>query len=195
MFLVFACAFACVSFAAERPAIVDAHDSVIHAGSLEMMQSASRDTVHLIGPWGSGAVVNGQFENPNGGPDWNGWTSVDLTQRTDARWHIDTYNVVSGVYSVWCGNISYAACTVTDTVGGYGSGWNELKAIVRNPVCTIISVAPCITIDGQIRKEEQIQKRNGQQDKTIEKNVGSICSHPIPGTACHDFSMHVLSPG
>ena len=76
------------AFAAEKPILVDGHNSVIHGGNLEMSRSASRDTVHLIGPWGSGAVVNGQFEDPDGAPDWNGWTSVDITQPSIIRWQV-----------------------------------------------------------------------------------------------------------
>ncbi|MBU8871646.1 MAG: hypothetical protein KOO60_12340 [Gemmatimonadales bacterium] len=114
-----------VSFAMEKPQIVDGHDSVIHGGNLEISKTASRDTVCLIGPWGSGAVVNGQFEDPDGIPNWNGWTSIDLTQKTESHWHVDTYNVVSGTYSAWCGNIYYDACTPEDPVGGYGPSYNE----------------------------------------------------------------------
>ncbi|MBU8870635.1 MAG: hypothetical protein KOO60_07215, partial [Gemmatimonadales bacterium] len=78
-----------------------------------------------IGPWGSGAVVNGQFQDQGGVPDWNGWTSRDLTQNSEVIWHVDTYNVVSGVYSAWCGDMSYSACTSEDPVGGYGASYNE----------------------------------------------------------------------
>ncbi|MBU8870051.1 MAG: T9SS type A sorting domain-containing protein [Gemmatimonadales bacterium] len=120
------------STAAERPRYTDSDFSVIHGGNLEMSKTASRDTVFLIGPWGSGAVVNGQFQDPSGSPDWGGWTSIDLTQNYEPIWHVDTYNVVSGVYSAWCGDISYYACVPEDPVGGYGSNYDELLSWYGN---------------------------------------------------------------
>jgi len=87
------------------------------------------DTQLIMGPWNSGAPYNGQFQSPSGGPSWNGWTSIDLTQSTDIHWHVDTYHAVSGTYSAWCGDASYAACTGSrpdpDT-GGYGNAWREI---------------------------------------------------------------------
>ncbi|MBU8871645.1 MAG: T9SS type A sorting domain-containing protein [Gemmatimonadales bacterium] len=139
------------SFAAEKPQIVDGHHSVIHGGNLEMSKAASRDTVHLIGPWGSGAVVNGQFEDTGGVPNWNGWTSIDLTQKTESAWHVDTYNVVSGVYSAWCGDISYNACNELDPIGGYGPKYNEFLSwygTVDNPgVPTTVNISATVNHD------------------------------------------------
>ena len=124
--LTMALVFALGSFAGnDMPRYVDGYNSVIHGGNLDMSKAAARDTVHLIGPWGSRSVVNGQFEDSSGAADWNGWTHVDLTLKTEATWHADTYNVVSGNYSAWCGDIGFVACTETDVEGGYGSGWNE----------------------------------------------------------------------
>ncbi len=133
-FTTFACllvafVFAFGATAGEMPKYVDGHNSVIHGGNLEMSKAASRDTVYLIGPWGSGAVENGEFEDASGAPNWNGWTSVDLTQKVDALWHVDTYNVPSGTYAAWCGSITYDACTELDAVGGYGSSYNELMVL------------------------------------------------------------------
>ena len=136
------------SFAGEMPKYADGHHSVIHGGNLELSKTASRDTAYLIGPWGSGAVVNGEFEDPSGAPSWNGWTSVDYTQKADAVWHVDTYNVVAGTYSAWCGDISYAPCTPEDPVGGYGGNYDELLSwygTVGNPgASTTVDIAATV---------------------------------------------------
>jgi len=65
----------------ENPQITRGHDSVLHGGNSALAKT-NRDTVYLIGPWGSGAQVNGQFQTQSGEPDWNGWTHVDNTQET-----------------------------------------------------------------------------------------------------------------
>ncbi|MBE0567514.1 MAG: T9SS type A sorting domain-containing protein [Krumholzibacteria bacterium] len=87
---------------------------------------AARDTHLVMGPWGSGADHNGQFQDMSGNPAWNGWTHGDYTQPTETYWHVDTYNVVSGTYSAWCGDLAFPACSAGDPVGGYGTNWNEI---------------------------------------------------------------------
>ena len=124
--------FATSPFAGEIPHYVDGHESVIHGGNPEMSKAASRDTVYLIGPYGSGALVNGQFQDASGAPDWNGWTSIDYTQKTEAIWYVDTYNVLSGSYSAWCGEVSYESCVPgVDPVGGYGPSYDEFLSWYR----------------------------------------------------------------
>ncbi|MBU8870207.1 MAG: hypothetical protein KOO60_04940 [Gemmatimonadales bacterium] len=113
-------------FAGEMPEYVDGHYSLIHGGNLEMSQAANRDTLYLIGPWGSSSTVNGQFADPTGAPNWNGWTHRDLTTRAESAWHASDYNVVTGNYSAWCGEIAYEACAPDDPEGGYGPDYNEL---------------------------------------------------------------------
>jgi hypothetical protein len=89
------------------------------------------DTHYLIGPWGSGAQFNGQFEDQEGNPAWNGWTHLDMTQ-PGLHWQVSTYyadNLAGhgpGNKAAWCGSLSYVACTETDVDGGYGNSWNEL---------------------------------------------------------------------
>jgi hypothetical protein len=115
-------------------------DQWIHGGNPQQAKAVG-DTIVLMGPWGSGAPFNGQFENPNGAPAWNGWTSVDNTQPTDSKWHADTYNVVSGAWSAWCGE-DYPSCGGGDPDGGYGNGYDESlewRAQVADPAlpCTL----------------------------------------------------------
>lgn len=117
--------FPTLAFAAERPVISDGVADVIAGGSLSA-SGAERDTLYLIGPWGSGALTNGQFETPDGAPAWNGFTHIDMTQLTESQWHADTYHAVSGFYSAWCGEMAYPACTAEDEDGGYGNRYDEL---------------------------------------------------------------------
>jgi hypothetical protein len=127
--LTVAMVFALDSFAGKTPTYVDGHNSVIVGGSSDMTK-AGRDTVVVIGPWSElPAGPNGQFENPQsmgGGANWNGWTSVDYTLETEKIWHVDTYNVVNGTYSAWCGEIRFDVCGEGDVVGGYGQNYHEL---------------------------------------------------------------------
>ncbi len=100
------------------------------------------DTTLLVGPWSSGAPHNGQFQSPTGTPAWNGWTSMDLTSTGGNHWHADSYQVVSGAYSAWCGDIAFAPCDIEDPVGGYGINWDDIlywQTPVANPAepCTV----------------------------------------------------------
>ena len=112
------------------------------------------DTQLIIGPWGSGAPYNGQFQTPGGVADWNGWTSEDLTQPDVSHWHVDTYHAVSGVYSAWCGDASFVSCGVNDPdVGGYGNGWNEMlewRGAVNNP-----ALATSLTINATVNHDSE----------------------------------------
>jgi FlgD Ig-like domain len=147
-FTMFACmmvamVFALVSFAGKTPTYVDGHNSVIFGGSSDMTK-AGRDTVVVIGPWSElPAGPNGQFQDPEsmgGGANWNGWTSVDYTVDTEKIWHVDTYNVVNGTYSAWCGEIRFEVCGEGDVVGGYGQNYHELL-VFRGSVAD--NTAPC----------------------------------------------------
>ena len=92
---------------------------------------AARDTVVLIGPWGSGATINGQFQNQQGTPDWNGWTHHDVTEITETSGRSATTRQISGAealsrnQALWCGDADYAACDEEDLAGGYGNSWDE----------------------------------------------------------------------
>ena len=129
--ILFACVLLAVSssFADTLPQKVIGHN-VLHGGNPEYAAS-SRDTVFLIGPWGSGAQVNGQFQDPDGSPAWNGFTHYDLTQITESHWHISDYNAAElnstpNNLAMYCGDETIPACEYPDVVGGYGNSWNEI---------------------------------------------------------------------
>jgi hypothetical protein len=78
---------------------------------------AEGDTTYVLGGPGT---IEGKFEDAFGAPQWNGWTSEDLTFSADSFWQV-TDNpdiVVNGTYSMWCG-------TLFDGDPGYGNGWNQ----------------------------------------------------------------------
>jgi len=53
---------------------------------------ALADSVRLIGPRGSDAPFNGQFQDLSGSaPAWNGWTHADATAPDGSAWHISDY--------------------------------------------------------------------------------------------------------
>jgi hypothetical protein len=112
------------------------------------------DTVLLMGPAGSGAAFIGTFEDGAGQPDWNGWTHRDLTAPMGEGWHVDTYNVVSGQYSAWCGDAMFPACNGIDQAGGYGNSYRadlEWRGQVDDPAaaCTV-DIAAVANIDVEV---------------------------------------------
>ena len=136
---------------ADRPRLSDGSLTVFGGAPAGAAKTAATDTALLIGPWGSGAPVNGQFESPGGAPDWNGWTSYDVTRPTVTHWHADTYNAVAGSWSAWCGTTAYGACNLEDTAGGYGNDWDETlewRGTVADPGlgCTV-DVAATVAVD------------------------------------------------
>jgi len=150
-FTMFAClaltlVFAMNSFASELPQLMLGHDSVYHGGNAEFTKSG-RDTVFLIGPWGSGAAVNGQFESEAKASSWNGWTHWDVTQPTVTHWAISTYAADvfpggAGNKAAFCGDETFPVCNEADVIGGYGNNWNdvlEFSHAVADPTasCTL----------------------------------------------------------
>ncbi len=121
---------------------------------------ASRDTVILIGPWGSGAQANGQFQSVSGLADWNGWTHVDLTQSTESNWQISDYfadnlgdTPEAGNLAAWCGSLDYEPCSEEDPAGGYGNDWTEhldFFAEVANPAIGVsVTLSAFANIDSE----------------------------------------------
>ena len=107
-----------------NPVLVDGRSALVHGGSATP-DKAAVDTTLLMGPQGSGATYIGDFEDPGGQPDWNGWIGVDRTDN-GPFWHVDTYNVVSGTYSAWCGEMRFPSCEPGDPDGGYGNNYKEV---------------------------------------------------------------------
>jgi hypothetical protein len=95
-------------------------------------RGAARDTVVLIGPWGTSAQANGQFQNAWGDPAWNGWTHRDLTTSEESHWSVSDYQADNlgghgpGNLAAWCGSLDYPSCGSGDEAGGYGNNYHEL---------------------------------------------------------------------
>jgi hypothetical protein len=104
---------------------------------------SSRDSVILLGPWSSDADFNGQFQTQAGTPDWNGWTSRDLTQVTESHWQLGTYapnGALNGTSWAWCGDATIPSCGGLDPEGGYGNSWNEIlewRGTVADPASSV----------------------------------------------------------
>jgi len=96
--------------------------SILHLST--GLSAAKSDTVDIYGGPDSG---DGKFQsdaNPNI-PDWEGWTSSDLTARTAEIWHIDTFNSPTGTNAMWCGEV-FDPCDPDDPAEGYGNDYREI---------------------------------------------------------------------
>ena len=118
------------TFANELPSRTLGHDSVYHGGNSDLAKS-SRDSVFLLGPWGSGAQHNGQFEDQGGSPAWNDWTHWDGTTVTEHHWQVSDYaaanlNNIPSNLAAFCGDLTYASCDPQDPIGGYGNDYNDI---------------------------------------------------------------------
>jgi len=116
--------------AEEQPVFTLGDTGTLHGGGMAPGK-AGRDTIVLMGGWGSGAPYNGQFQDQNGLPAWNDWTHRDITQPTVSHFQISDYHAGnlpggSGNLAAWCGDINIPACSPEDAEGGYGNSWNDL---------------------------------------------------------------------
>lgn len=134
MFLCVALAIATTvsAWAGDEPNYMKSTGNELIGGS-DHFSKATRDTVVLIGPWGSGAQANGQFQTAAGLPDWNGWTHYDVTEPTETHWNISDYFAEGlgaspgvGNLAAWCGILDIDPCSEDDPAGGYGNNWNDL---------------------------------------------------------------------
>ncbi len=149
MFACFALAvvFALFSFAGELPQMT-LGNSIIHGGSVHFnkaeldtinLMAASNDPTNNSDPRDGGLepYYDGDFEDANGDPAWNGWTHYDVTQPTVSHWNVSTYNQPNPAnHAAWCGDINFDACDTNDVAGGYGNGWHDLiefRQTVPNP--------------------------------------------------------------
>jgi len=118
---------------ADQPVRVIGSGGVIFGGPVNL-EKASRDTVHLIGAWSTGAVVNGQFQSPVGVPSWNGWTHEDATAASETHWHVSDYSASNlpggaGNLAACCTDELITSCVAEDPSGGYGNNWREIMEI------------------------------------------------------------------
>ncbi len=101
------------------------------------------DTTWILGGPGT---LTGKFEDAMGQPDWQGWTSIDLTQPTEHHWSVSTFNAanldtIADNHAWWCGDI-FEACAPNDPPEGVGNNWYELltwSGAVPDPAsdCTV----------------------------------------------------------
>jgi len=92
--------------------------NILHSSGVS---AAKADTVYLLG---GPDRDDGDFQD-QWAPTWEGWFGVDLTQSTDSKWHVDTYNSPTGTAALWCGEM-IPSCGEGDVDGGYGNNYEEL---------------------------------------------------------------------
>lgn len=162
-------------------------------GGVPDLAKAVGDSFLVMGPWGSGAPYVGNFETgPWGDPAWNGWAGVDLSVAANP-WHVDTYNVVSGTYSAWCGEARFLSCGPGDPDGGYGNGYNavlEWSGTVAN------AGLPCtMTVDAVVN--HQVEPPYDRCALVLETAGGEIELWSADGTASALAigGSHVYQPG
>jgi hypothetical protein len=102
--------------------------STLTSNGLVGFVKSGADTVCLLGD--DETPNRGDFQTAVGTPSDDGWFGVDLTQKVDPIWHIDTYyadNLDPGTvpnHAWWCGEM-WDSCGPTDPAGGYGNNYNE----------------------------------------------------------------------
>jgi hypothetical protein len=115
---------------------------VLHGGPAVGTTKAAGDTVYLYGrPGGNpglpGFNPEGKFETPDGMPDRQAWTGVDLTA-APPHWHVDSFNAANmaprpsywtGPYTVSVTNHALWAGLPAGPTGfvtaGYGNNWHD----------------------------------------------------------------------
>ncbi|MEN8006008.1 MAG: FlgD immunoglobulin-like domain containing protein [Candidatus Krumholzibacteriota bacterium] len=111
---------------------------VIHGGN-PTFAKAGADTINLMAAsndptnntdprdGGNEPYFDGDFEDAQGNPAWNGWTHWDITQPTETHFLVsDFQQAVPGNYAAWCGDPAIPACDASDSVGGYGNYWHDM---------------------------------------------------------------------
>ncbi len=151
--------FLLVSFvqAAELPRY-SLGENVVH-GRNPVPGKAGGDTINLMAagddPTNSPdePAYRGDFENNIFQPDWQGWTSVDLTAPYALHWQVSEYQQTGGNHAAWCGDIDLPACGPGDPEGGYGNYWNdviEFRRTVPDPgLNTTVTVTASLHHDSE----------------------------------------------
>ena len=99
-------------------------------------------------------AYDGDFEDPVGNPDWNGWTHRDLTQAMESTWIVSNYNQPDPLnHAAWCGYIGFPSCDgdVKDPAGGYGNNWHSVlefrQTVPHTSAGTTVSVTATLIHD------------------------------------------------
>ena len=118
---------------------------MIHGGRVNHSK-AGGDTINLMATHRDPTSESGEptyygdFENSGGNSDWNGWTSVDLSQSTPTHWQVSDYQQTEGNQVAWCGNINFPACDLGDVEGGYGNGWKDVLEFRQRTTSARVSI-------------------------------------------------------
>jgi len=167
-FTMFAClalalVFAVGSIAGELPRMTKGN-STLHGGSVNFdkadldtinLMAASNDPTNNFDPRDGGMepYFDGDFEDANGNPAWNGWTHWDITEPTETHFRVSDYQqAVPGNLAAWCGDPAIAACDTNDVDGGYGNSWHDLiefrtGAGLNTAVSTTVNVTGIVQHD------------------------------------------------
>ncbi|MFH1842384.1 MAG: FlgD immunoglobulin-like domain containing protein [bacterium] len=151
---------------------VDTFCMLSHTGS------PAGDAAESYSP-GPDNLYAGDFQDDFGLKNWDDWSCVDYTQRTDPIWHIDTYHAVNGSYSYWCGE-NYPSCGGGDPAGGYGNSYEEFLdywAEVGNPdLVTHLTLTATINYDNEPGYDYlylQYENNYGMQNEFIYNGIGT----------------------
>ena len=94
---------------------------------LAKVANSTTDSLYLLGGPG---VLSGKFQNSEGQPDRQGWTGIDINQRTEIHWQTSTFNAAEldpatdNNHAWWCGDI-FESCNEDDPPEGYGDNWYQ----------------------------------------------------------------------
>jgi hypothetical protein len=141
---------------------------------------AKVDTLFVIGNPDGTSVDKGTFQHPSipNITDAQGWTSVDLTLKTESKWHVDTFNAElldagSPNNAMYCGEV-FAACSESDAPEGYGHSYKEYidwwGTVTDAGAATTVTVSGILNYDNEpgydylyLRNEDS----NGWNDVTF----------------------------
>ena len=91
------------------------------------------------------------FDDSLGGPDPQGWVTVDRTSGQDAKFHVDdfvglpaVYQPLEGSQSLWCGVADFPGCA---TCPGFGNNWVQNFESVEFPSTGDVTVDYLVRYD------------------------------------------------
>jgi hypothetical protein len=109
--------------------LADAEQAQVLYGGVIAPAKAKADTIYLLGGPERG---DGNFQDEiwPSFPRDEGFETIDMTEKTEAIWHISTYNAAlldpgtPSNHAMWCGE-DFPICAPGDPLGGYGNNYNE----------------------------------------------------------------------
>jgi hypothetical protein len=97
---------------------------MLHGEALNSMAKSEGDTIYLLG---GPNRLDGKFQDAAGQPNWQGWTSEDLTFSEDEFWSVTDEEelVIAGNFSAWCGTVYPEPGPIPVPGFGYGNSWSQ----------------------------------------------------------------------